>query len=103
MRSGKSFIAHLTGMFAALESDETVAINHAVQRWLNGPKAVEKPDGPPPLERGELTVAYVYSAADAEEHLKRVREWARSTWDAWDAYHDLARKWIDRATREEPS
>ena len=103
MRSAKSFVAHLTGMCAALESDKTVAINQAVQRWLSGPKAVERPDGPPPRNRGELTIAYVYSAADAEEHVKRVREWARSTWDAWGAYHDLARQWIDRATTEEPS
>src|SRR5262245_31788018 len=44
MRSGKSFVAHLTGMCAALESDDAVAINQAVQRWLNGPKVVERPE-----------------------------------------------------------
>ena len=98
MRSGKSFVAHLTGLCAALESDQAVAINQAVQRWLNGPKVVERPEEPPPRNRGELTIIYLYGAADADEHVKRVWEWARSTWHAWREYHDLARRWISRAT-----
>jgi hypothetical protein len=100
MRSGKSFMAHLTGMCAALESDDAVAINQAVQRWLNGPKVVERPEEPLPGNRGDLTIVYLYGATDAEEHVKRVQEWARSTWSAWSAYHDLARQWIDRAITE---
>ena len=102
MRSGKSFVAHLTGMCAALEGDGTADTNQAVQRWLNGPKAVERPEGPPPRKRGELTIVYVHCAADADAHLIRVREWARSTWHAWSAYHDIARQWIDRAIAGSP-
>lgn len=102
MRSGKSFVAHLTGICAALEYDETVAINQAVQRWLNGPKVVERPEEPPPRKRGDLTIVYIHGAADTEEHVQRIREWARSTWSAWGMYHDLARQWIDRATTESP-
>jgi len=98
MRSGKSFVAHLTGMCAALETDKTMAINQAVQKYLNGPQTVERPEEPLPSKRGELTVDYVHGANDPEEHIKRVREWARSTWSAWSEYHDLARQWIDRAT-----
>jgi len=29
-----------------------------------------------------------------EEHLRRVREWARSSWEAWRAYHPLAQRWV---------
>ena len=100
MRSGKSFAAHLTGMWAALDSDQAEAINREVRRWLHGPRTLPRPEEPPPGKRGELTIEYVLGAADAEEHLDRVGEWARSTWSAWSAYHDLARQWIDRATRE---
>jgi uncharacterized OB-fold protein len=100
MRSGKSFVAHLTGICAALETDETVAINQAVQKCLNGPQTVERPEEPPPGKRGALTIDYVHGATDAEEHIKRVREWARSTWSAWSAYHEMARQWIDLATKE---
>src|SRR5262245_45089265 len=40
MRSAKSYAAHLTGMYAALESDTTEATNRAVQQWLSSPRAL---------------------------------------------------------------
>ncbi len=49
LRSRKSFAAHLTGMYAALEGEDPSGINRVVQRWLNGPKVLEKPAPPPPL------------------------------------------------------
>jgi uncharacterized protein DUF5946 len=100
MRSGKSFVAHLTGICAAVEGDDARAVNQAVQRWLNGPRAIERPEDPPPGQRGVLTIDYLHAAADAEEHARRVREWARSSWVAWSAHHHLARQWIGDATRE---
>jgi hypothetical protein len=103
MRSGKSFVAHLTGMWAAFEGGDVVALNRAVQRWLDGPKVIERPEEPPPRNRGELTIVYLDGTTDAADHIKRVQEWARSTWSAWSAYHDLARQWIDRAITESPS
>jgi hypothetical protein len=102
MRSGKSFVAHLTGMCAALEGDDAMAINQAVQRWLNGPKAIQRPEGVPPRKRGDLTVVHLPGSANAEEHVKRVWEWARSTWAAWSEYHPLAKQWIERATADAP-
>ena len=100
MRSGKSFAAHLTGMCAALDGDLPHDINRSVQQWLNGPQRIPRPNEPPPGRRGELTIEYVLGAADPEEHLDRVTEWARSTWSAWSSCHDLARQWIDRARTE---
>jgi hypothetical protein len=97
MRSGKSYAAHLTGMCAAIERNDARDVNEAVQRWLGGAKAIERPAEPPPLARGSLTVAHVHGAADAHEHLARVREWARTTWDAWHDYHARARQWIEQA------
>ncbi len=97
MHSGKSFVAHLTGMYSELETDGAPAANQAIQRWLNGPKVVERSDDSSPRKRGEMTIAYVHGATDAEEH-RRVREWARSTWNAWSGYHNLARHWINLAT-----
>jgi|SRR5688572_3557671 len=97
MRSGKSYAAHLTGMCAAMELDDPRGANEAVQRWLNGAKAIDRPSEPAASTRGVLTIAHVHGAADAEAHLVRVREWARSTWEAWRDYHALAREWIDRA------
>src|SRR3982074_1852880 len=35
MRSGKSFAAHLTGMCAALEYEDSPDLNRAVQKWLS--------------------------------------------------------------------
>ncbi|MER3427609.1 MAG: hypothetical protein C4334_05840 [Pyrinomonas sp.] len=99
MRSGKSFAVHLTGMCAALEYEDSAAINRAVQRWLNGARIIAKP-AQMPAHRGDLTIMYIHSATDAEEHHRRVREWARSVWAAWSEHHDLARQWIDEAKKE---
>src|SRR3712207_1075744 len=82
MRSGKSFAAHLTGMCVALEREGAPALNQVVQRWLSTNPKVEKPVRIPD-RRGDLTVSYIHRAADAGEHLERVREWARDVWGAW--------------------
>ena len=99
MRSGKSFAAHLTGMCAALESEDALTINQTVQKWMSKNPKIDKPARlPNPKQRGRLTVAYVHSAADADEHVKRVREWAQDVWAAWSAHHELARRLINEAS-----
>lgn len=97
MRSGKSFAAHLTGMRAALEDEDAPALNRLVQKWLSTNPRIDKP-ARIPERRGSLTVMYVRAAADADEHVKRVREWARDVWGAWADHHALARRLIDEAT-----
>ena len=100
MRSGKSYAAHLTGMYAALETDSTAATNQAVQKWLSGPKALTRPNHPSPGQRRTLTIAYVHEAKDPDEHVRRAREWAVSTWEAWQDYHGLAKEWIAEANAQ---
>lgn len=99
MSSGKSFAAHLTGMCAALEYQDALALNQTVQKWLSKNPKIEKPTYLPE-QRGNLTIAYIHSAADADEHIKRVQEWARDVWGAWSEHHDLARRLIGQATAE---
>jgi hypothetical protein len=101
MRSGKSFAAHLTGMYASLEGEDALSLstNQVVQKWLSTNPQVEKP-ARIPGHRGELTITYIYSATDADEHAKRVREWARDVWAAWAEHHDLARRLINQATSQ---
>lgn len=98
MRSAKSYAAHLTGLYAALEDEAMETTNRAVQQWLSGPKCLTRPEHPPPLQRGRLTILHVYEAKDPDEHVRRVREWAESTSEAWRGYHNLARQWIMEAT-----
>jgi hypothetical protein len=96
MRSGKSFAAHLTGVCAALEYEDAPDINQTVQRWLSANPSINKP-ARLPQDRGALTIMYVHGAADAEEHTRRVREWAQSAWDAWGEHRTLAKQLIDEA------
>jgi len=98
MRSGKSYAAHLTGIFAALEGNAAAATNRAVQHWLSVSKTLTRPDSPPPRQRGALTITHVHEARDPGEHIRRVREWAASTWDAWRGYRGVAKQWIAEAT-----
>jgi hypothetical protein len=99
MRSGKSFAAHLTGACAALADEDASAVNRLVQKWLSTNPLIDKP-AHIPERRGGLTVMYVHAAADADEHVERIREWARDVWGAWSEHHDLARRLIDEATRQ---
>jgi uncharacterized protein DUF5946 len=94
MRSAKSFAAHLTGMCAAMETDEPAVINQSVQQWLNGPKKIDRPADIPAGRRGNLTICYVHDTTEPDEYLRRIQEWARSTWAAWASHHALAREWI---------
>ena len=94
MKSAKSFAAHLTGMCAAMETDQAAAINQSVQQWLNGPKQLARPLDAPPGQRGELTITYVHDTSEPDEYLRRLLEWARRTWAAWSSHHALAREWI---------
>lgn len=103
MRSAKSYAAHLTGMCAALEDVDTAGVNRGIQEWLNGRKALERPGHPGAGQRGVLTILHVHQAREPEDHVTRVREWAASAWEAWSAYHALARGWIDDATRNRRS
>jgi hypothetical protein len=96
MRSGKSFAAHLTGMCAALEHEDALALNQTVQKWLSTNPEVAKP-ARLPVRRGNLNIAYIHGASDADEHIKRVREWARDVWGAWSEHHDLARRLMGEA------
>jgi hypothetical protein len=96
MRSGKSFAAHLTGMWAALEGEDASDLNRVAQKWLSANPRIDKP-ARLPERRGGLTIAYVRDAADADEHLKRVREWAQAVWAAWSEHHGLARRLIGEA------
>lgn len=99
MRSGKSFAAHLTGMCAAIEREDVLPTNQLIQKWLSTNPQIQKP-AHIPERRGALTITYVYNAADSDEHVKRVREWARDVWAAWAEHHELARWLITDATAD---
>ena len=99
MRSGKSFAAHLTGMCAAHEDEDASATNQLVQKWLSTNPRIEKP-AHLPERRGGLTVTYISDAIDADEHVRRIREWARDVWGAWYEHHELARRLISEATSQ---
>lgn len=99
MRSGKSFAAHLTGMCVALEHEATLDLNRTVQKWLSTNPRIDKPVHLPD-QRGDLTITYIHSASDADDHINRVREWARDIWNAWSEHHGLARALIRKAITE---
>lgn len=98
MRSAKSFVAHLTGVYAALERSDAPAVNQAVQAWLNGPHAMQRPEHPSPLRRGALTIIHVHEAVGPDAHVARVHEWAQSVWAAWRDYEQMAATWVHDAT-----
>ena len=101
MRSAKSYAAHLTGAYIAMEHGSVAEANRAVQRWLDGAKTLPRPDQPGPRQRGTLTVGHVHAATDPDDHVRRVREWAESAWAAWRHYRSIAKHWTDAALRRD--
>jgi hypothetical protein len=51
----------------------------------------------PPSSMGAVTIAEVHGARDAQEHARRVRQWAESVWWAWSEHHGVVRKWLSES------
>jgi len=49
----------------------------------------------PPASPGGVTVLDVRDAKNTPEHVARVRDWARSVWEAWSSHHDTVRRWAE--------
>lgn len=98
-RSAKSYAAHLTRLCCGLEYDGNQEIYAAIQKWLNGPVAIEKPQ--PPKDLGQATIADVQRASSVREHKRLVRDWAESVWEAYATQHELAHSWIKSAFGEQ--
>jgi hypothetical protein len=94
-RSAKSYAAHLTRLCCGWEQGGDPKIYAAIQKWLNGTVAIEKPEAPG--YRGQMTVADLRAARQMDEHTRLVHSWAESVWAAYTSQHDLARNWIQAA------
>lgn len=97
MRSAKSYAAHLTGAYVAMEYGSVADANRNILQWLNGRNSLQRPGQPAPGRRGVLTIRHVHAATDPEDHVRRVREWAESAWAAWTDYREIAKQWTDEA------
>ena len=48
----------------------------------------------PPPERGGVTVASLLGSSTGAAYVDTAWAWARETWRAWQAHHDVVRAWI---------
>lgn len=90
--SAKSYAAHLTGLCCGVEHGSDPKIYAAIQRWLNGKVALDKP--PILSQRGSMTIVDVLADQDVEKTRTRVQEWADCVWDAYVTQHEIARDWL---------
>jgi CTP:molybdopterin cytidylyltransferase MocA len=90
-RQRQSVALHLIGLCHWLEHGlEFDRLNAITQRLAEGDRAwpwLTPPDGYP------TTVVDLLVARDGPEHVRRVREWAETTWEAWSAHHRTVRDW----------
>jgi hypothetical protein len=100
-RTAKSFAAHLTGLSAWIDDEAGAqSVNAEVQRWLSGPSPIEKPQLPATF--GALTIRGILDASEPVAYGEALRQWARSTWDAYAPLHATAREWIGAAAQQVP-
>ena len=94
-RSAKSYAAHLSRLCCGLEFGGDPRVYAAIQKWLNHPGSLAKPEVLPFF--GHLTVTSVYQADSPQENLRRVRAWAEEVWTAYAPQQSLARDWVREA------
>ena len=94
-QSIQSVAVHLIRLHLVLERGLRPERANAAMQWT-----VSRSKGfvwlDPPESLGEITVLDVRDAKDPDEHIERVREWARSVWEAWAPHHETVRRWADR-------
>jgi hypothetical protein len=93
--SAKSYAAHLTRLCCAMERGGDPIVYAAIQRWLNGAIALDRPAVL--ALRGDITIASLLRASTPEGLARMMREWAANVWAAYAVQHELARHWIERA------
>ncbi len=82
----KSIAVHLSGLHLALERGfPLIKIPPVLHRLA---EQVESwPHFPPPTNLGKITVFDVALSDSFEEHIRTVKGWAGSVWQAWAPYH----------------
>jgi CTP:molybdopterin cytidylyltransferase MocA len=94
-RQRQSVALHLIGICHWLEhSVDPERLNAITQRLASEDRPwpwLTPPDGYP------MTVVDVVAARDGPEHVRLVRRWAETTWEAWSAHHDTVRAWAREA------
>ena len=96
-RQRQSVALHLVGLCHWLEHDvEFDRLNAMTQRLANEDRPwpwLTPPAGYP------MTVADLLVARDGPEHIRLVRRWAETTWEAWAPHHDTVREWAREALK----
>jgi hypothetical protein len=96
--SAKSYAAHLTRLCCGMERDGDPIVYAALQRWLNGAIALDRPAVL--AQRGDITIVSLLPATTPGELARLMGEWAASVWAAYASQHELARRWIALALGE---
>ena len=94
----RSVAVHLVGLYLQMERDLRPEELYAVHKRVSSVakerrKEISWLEPPSPL--GEKTILHVLDADGPDEHAERVREWARSVWEAWSPHHDTVRRWAE--------
>lgn len=94
-RQRQSVAVHLIGICHWLEHGlEFDRLNAITQRLADEDRAwpwLTPPDAYP------MTVGELLAARTGPEHVRLVREWAETSWEAWSAHHDIVRAWAAEA------
>ena len=94
----RSVAVHLVGLSLQMERDLTPEGLYAVHKRVSSLAKQGNNDVcwlEPPASLGKINVLYVLDAGGPEEHARRVREWARSVWEAWSPRHETVRRWAE--------
>jgi len=100
MVSSKSAAAHLAAMCWSMERGLSLHMPKPLKLWVDGPREYIRVLPPPFRERGNITISDAFKATSPEDYEVIVWDWAKSAWNAWSNYWDLARSWVQEAISE---
>jgi hypothetical protein len=97
-RGIQSTCTHLVALCLTLEHGWATDQIRPVMRDLARGRIFE-PVWLSPPEGYRITLIHLLEATAPDAYAESVRQWARSTWEAWSAHHDQLRAWADVIAR----
>ena len=89
----KSVAVHLSGLYLSMVREvRPTDIAPILQKLAT--HTSEWPHFAPPSQKSSLTIFDVAMAGSTEDHIRIVREWARSVWDLWTPHHSTIAEFL---------
>jgi len=95
--SKQSVAIHLIALYLMIEKKMPLdQVAGVMDHILKSGAKLENEELIPPASLGTMTVADAAQAETCQEHVRLIKEWERSVWQAWKSYHHKVQEWVEK-------